>query len=102
MSIKKQKIICFIPIINFVIIGFLWLRMYYKYPIHKTRFLKRILQMCVFVVIITIPNIILNSLFDNKTIEILINLISSYLYLVAFSCIAVKDQEQYLTENVDK
>ena len=45
MQIKTQKIICFIPIINFAVISFQWLRMYVRNHISILRFIKTLLFM---------------------------------------------------------
>ncbi len=96
MSVKTQKIILFIPIVNFVVITVQWLLMYHRYPIPKTRFLKNflIIALCFFIIFL-ISDVIFGQLFDNGTFTLVKNYIACYLYFLTYSAVALNDQEKY-------
>ena len=94
MDIKTQKIIRFIPMVNFITVIF-WFIMYYKNPIPKKRLYKKLLIIACACVSIMILEIILESFIKTDIAITIINFITSYLSLLAFSFVAVQDQEKY-------
>ena len=99
MSIKTKKIIRFVPIINFIIIGFLWLKLYISQAISKKRFLLNLLKIFGLCLIVTIPEILIDALFDIPLLETAINFATSYLYMLVFSSFAIYDEEKIIKES---
>jgi len=92
MSIKKQKIISFIPIINFSIF-FFWIYSYIKNNIKRMRFLKYLLYMFVVIILSSIPRIIVSYALNNETINNILFGLQMYFIPLLISFIAIKDQE---------
>lgn len=101
MDIKTQKIIRFIPIVNFITVVF-WFLMYYKNPISKKRLYKKLLVVGLYCLLIMIVEIIFNSIVKIDMLATLVSFVASYLSLLAFSFIAVRDQEKYFDEQSKK
>ena len=97
---RTKKIICFIPFLNFVVIGFKWFQMYFHNSIPKKRFLKNILIWFMLCIAISIPEIVLDNLINIDITSTIINLIVSYLYMLSFSLIALNDQIKYYEHNI--
>ena len=71
MSIKSQKIVSFIPIVNIVIM-FMWISFYFKNVMKMTRFLKNVLIIFLGMIIVNIPRIVLNNFIHSDIINIII------------------------------
>lgn len=83
---------------NLIVIGFQWLGMYRRNPISPVRLIKYLIVIFIGCVIVTIPEIILDSFIDNSAIQWIVNLVVFYLYTFIFSCVAIADQEKYYKE----
>ena len=97
MSIKSQKIINFIPIINIAIM-FVWISFYFKNVMKMKRFLKNVLIIFLGMIIVNIPRIVLNNFIQSDIIQIIVYCVSIYLTLFVIARIAIWDQEKYYAE----
>lgn len=95
MQIKTQKIICFIPIINFAVISFQWLRMYVRNHISILRFIKTLLIMFLFCVFFVVVEYVMRSIM-RKDSDLILNFCFGCLDLFIISFIEIYDQERYL------
>lgn len=95
MNIQKQNQLILIPFVNYVVIGIQWLLFYHKNPVSKAGILKVLLISFLCCIVITIPEIILDSIFSNATLELVMNLVASYMYMFIFSFFMLKDQQRY-------
>ncbi len=102
MSIIKQKKICYIPIINFCIIMFCWIRMYLKNNVPKSRFIKNLAKIFLLVIIVTIPEIVVSKMLPVEWLIQCLWYINAYLIMLIPSIIAIKDQEKYILEISEK
>lgn len=93
MSIKTQRILRFIPLVNLATM-FFWIKMYHDKPLKHSGFMKALFTMFLVCIVITIPRIAIHFLIDNNTINNLIFYLSSYLYMLGISFVAVADQEK--------
>ena len=99
MSIKTQKIIRFIPFLNFTLIIIQWFKMYHKNNLPTKRFIVKLLIIFATCIVVTIPEIVLDSLFNIASLEQAVNLVVSYVYTYIFSSVAIYDQEQFIRES---
>ena len=97
MSIKTQKIISFIPIVNILVIGIQWLLFYHRNAINNRmcRIIGKLLIASIACLIPMIAEIIVDSLLDNALIETTVNLLVSFAYAFIFSIVMIYDQEKY-------
>ena len=101
MSIKNQKIIRFIPCVNFLVISIQWLKMYHKQNLPKKRMFSKLAIIFALFVAIMIPEFVLDSIFDIQWLEYIINFVVSCLCMYIFSTVAIYDQEQFMKETMD-
>ena len=94
MTIKKQKIIKYIPIAQ-VITLFCWIGYYSKNNIKQSDFIKTMMKMFAFVLALTIPRIALNYIFNNDLLNNILFYVSIYPYFWGLATIAVADQEKH-------
>ena len=97
MSIKVQKIIRFVPFVNFFVIGFCLIKKYRESP--KSRVIDIFIFgfiMFISMILVNIPQIILQHFVRNEFINLFISLVSSYITLFVISSIAIKQQEKYI------
>ncbi len=101
MSIKKQKIICFIPFVNLLIIAIQSFLMYHRnvVPNKGKRIIRTLLIVAVACFIIVMVEVALDAIVDNANLETVINLLVSYACMCVFSLALVFDQEKYYKEN---
>ncbi len=91
MKIKTQKILRFIPIVNFVIM-FIWIGMYFKYSTKQSQFIINLLKMFAGIITINIPRFIINKLDGEEILIQLAYYMTVYLTFFWIAYIAVKDQ----------
>lgn len=92
MSIKTQKVLRFIPIVN-LITAFMWLYAIHKNNVPKLEMFKWAFKMVGLILIVVIPNILVDKLCPINMIVTICNLVFIYLYLFAISFIAVAHQQ---------
>ena len=95
MSIKTQKIIQFIPIINFIIFVF-WFKMIISISWKISYVLKPLFSVFAIVIVTSIFRISLDRLCDSAVLRTVFALLSFYLCTMAMSIILVKEQEAHL------
>lgn len=101
MNIKTQKIIMFIPLVNFVVV-FCWIAAYAKYPTTISRFLKKLCLIFSVIIILNIPRIFIYKFFDNGMVLSIIALIFAYIYILLWDIIAIKDEEDIIKASEKK
>ena len=94
MTLKKQKIIKYIPIIQFIT-TFCWIRYYQKNNLPYSAFFKSSLKTIVFLLAINIPRMILHIIFQNELLDSILYYMSIYPCFFGVATIAVSDQEQH-------
>lgn len=97
MSIKIQKVIKFIPIINFITV-FLWLRSYAHNAFRIRDFMKKIFIIFALLIIISIPQILCSKFIHNAIVSGIFTFIGVYLYFLAIAWVAVSAQEEMLNK----
>ena len=95
MSIKTQKIISFFPIVNFIVIIFVWLSFYFKHAMKMTRFLRNVLIIFLGMLVVNIPRVVLYYFVQSNVVDTIAYWISIYLTTLVISRIAIWDQEKY-------
>lgn len=98
MNILKQKRYLYIPVINFCVIMFCWLLLYYKNNISKIRFVKNVIKIFIIAFIIAIPEILIDKFINVIFMEKIMLLFNVIMCTYIPSLIAIKDQESYLEE----
>lgn len=97
MSIKTQKILRFIPFVGFLLVAIQWILFYHRnvVPNKVKRIFCDILITAAAFLILMIPEIILDYLFDYALLETIINLMVSFAGMYIFSSVLIFDQEKY-------
>lgn len=101
MTIKKQKIIKFIPIIQFITM-FFWIKYYQKNNIKYNDFFKTMLKMFAFLLVMNIPRMLLHFIFKSDLLDNIIFYICIYPYFLGLASLAVDDQEQHEKNSTSK
>ena len=99
MSLKKQKAIKYIPIINFITM-FCWIKTCAHQSIKVTDFLKNLLKIFIYSIFITVFRIAAFYIIDNQIINNIITCISIYFYFLVISSVSISAQEKIL--NISK
>lgn len=94
MTLKKQKIVRYIPIIQFTTF-FCWIGYYRKNNLKHSDFFKTALKMVAFLLVVNIPRMILHFIFRNDLLDNAIFYISIYPCFWGLATMAVLDQEQH-------
>lgn len=94
ISLKKQKVIKYIPIIQIITL-FCWGRYYRKNNLKYSHYFKTFIKMVALLLIINIPRMILHFLFNSDSLDIIIFYISIYFCFLGLAAIAVADQEHH-------
>lgn len=100
MSIKFQKIIRFVPFVNFFVTGFSLIKVYRRsqksqvMDIFKFGFL-----MFISMILVNIPQMILQYFVENEAFNLFLSLISAYVTLFVISSIAIMQQEKYMSND---
>lgn len=98
MSIKFQKIIRFVPFLNFFVTGFSLIKVYRGsqksrvVDIFKFGFL-----IFVSMILVNIPQMILQYFVKSEAFNLFLSLISAYVTLFVISSIAIMQQEKYIS-----
>ena len=97
MSIKIQKILRFIPIINFITV-FLWLRLCMVKAMKPNQYFKKLGLLFLLVILITVVRIVLDKVFNNEIVTAISTWVGIYLYFLSMAWVSVKAQEEILME----
>jgi hypothetical protein len=95
MSIQKQHILKFIPILNFLSV-FFWIKLCYEKNEKKVNFLCQLMKMFACGVGYSIIQITVNAIALPPVVMIIITCLSVYALLLGISCIAVHAQTNIL------
>lgn len=105
MFLKEQKIIRFIPVINFFVCAFCWFRMYIKYYIphrYKNTF-KLLFKTAFMYFIVWLPYSIIVRFCNIEIINSILTFILGYYMMFVCSNNMFKDQEKYFNQqNAEK
>ena len=93
MKLKTQKIICFIPIINLIVL-FIWVFSYHNKKISLTHFLKVLAMMFLSMLILSIPRIVISVVFESKLLNDILLLASIYIIPLVLGLISIWDQRK--------
>jgi len=91
MSIKTQKRLLFIPIVNFII-PFCWLKRCFAHSITMSWFFKKAIMMVVGMMFVSLVRVVLVTLIDNPTIDTILFCINIYFCLLIFAKISLDAQ----------
>ena len=97
MSIKIQKILVFIPIVNFFTVCGAWIICLIRHSMSYEYIFRKNMLMMFCCILISIP-LILTSRISIGWLDILTKTICGYFYLFVTSFIALKSQEEILRE----
>lgn len=95
MSIKTQKKLRFIPILNLLTI-FAWGKLCFEKSITISWFMKNLLKIFAMLFVITAIRTAPSFIFKNETLDMVIAYVSIYLCFLSISWISVKAQEEIL------
>ena len=95
MSIKTQKIIRFIPIINFITV-FLWIGCVMHNSVRIRDFFKDFLTVFVGMLAVTLIRFAFIQIFENEILNTVTTFLHIYLCFFIFSCVTVRAQERIL------
>ena len=95
MSIKTQKIIRFIPLINLVTM-FLWTKSCLVNVVKIKDYIKDMFKIFVSIMLIVIARIFITHVINNQIVTNVLTYISVYLFTLSMSNVAVKAQEKML------
>ena len=94
ISLRTQKIIMFIPVINIFVL-FIWLYNYSKFPSNSKIFIKSLLYVfAVFIPMGIIHSILFNILSEYKIATTILNFIVIYYIPLAVGYVLIKYQEK--------
>lgn len=94
MTLKKQKIIQYIPIIQFTTV-FCWIGYYRRNNFRYGDFFKALIKMIIFLFVLNVPRILLHFIFKNNLLDNVTFYISIYPSFWGIAAMAVNDQEQH-------
>ena len=94
MTLKKQKILKFIPIIQLITV-FYWLKYYLTKKIPWSEFAKALLKIFAVLLFIHIPRMILHFVFMNDILDNVLYYVSLYPTFFGIAAVVVADQDQH-------
>lgn len=94
MTLKKQKILKFIPIIQLITV-FYWLKCYLTNKIPWSDFAKALLKIFAVILFIHIPRMILHFVFVNDILDNVFYYVSLYPTFLGIATVVVADQDQH-------
>ena len=93
MSLKKQFILSFIPIVNFINV-FFWLNFCRKNKVCKKIYFKGLSLIFVAFVIVSVINVFVDSLISSTGAQTIAHFIFMYIYLFVISITSVYNQNE--------
>ncbi len=91
MSIKIQKNLLFIPVINFII-PFIWLSKCFRNKITMGWFFKKAIIMIIGIMIVSLARVLLTSIVDNTVINTIAFYVDVYLCFLIIAKISLNAQ----------
>ena len=101
ISIKTQRALRFIPIVNMITL-FSWIGICLKKPIKLMTCLKTMLKMFLCLFLIAIIRVAVFAIFENDTLDQMVMYISMYLIFFTLSWFSVSAQEKIMIEDLQK
>lgn len=102
MSIEKQKIIRFIPMVNLITVAF-WIELVLKQKLPVNYIMKPIIKVFISIIVILIPRIIIAKTVDSHLIDMIAFYVSAYLMSLVMAFVFVGEQIKLLKQkNEDK
>ena len=98
MSIKTQKIIQFIPVVNILTL-FIWLNMCMKKGREKVSYYKNLIKMFVGVFVIAITRFMSTLVIKNDIIDSILTYVFIYLFFLWISFVSVNAQQKFYEKN---
>lgn len=98
MSIKSQKILRFIPVVN-ILTMFAWIRICSIKSIKPFDFVKELAKMFLLFFIITAMRMACSLVFKNEMLDHILLYVSIYFYFLSMSWISVRSQEKILSKS---
>ena len=98
MSLKIQKVLQFIPILNIIMLYF-WVNLCLEKSINFHKLFKDILKASIFCLVFLVLAILCSSISESKILDIIIALIYVYLFFVSISWVAIRAQEIMMSQN---
>ncbi len=95
MKLYYQKIIRFIPLVQFLTV-LCWVNLYRANNLKYSDWIKAFLKMILIVLMINVPRIILHFVFESEALDIIIFYLTLYPNFFSVSNIAVRDQERQM------
>lgn len=92
MTIEKQKILRFIPVVQLLTV-FFWLKNYLTKQLPWSNFGKTLLKIFAVLLLIHVPRMILHFIFKNDLLDNILYYISLYPTFFGISTTVVADQE---------
>ena len=100
MSIKFQKIIRFVPFVNFFVTGFSLVKAFQDSQNSRVvDIFKFVFVTFVSIILVNIPQMILQHFVRSEFLNLFLSLISSYVTLFVISSLAIMQQEKYISNN---
>lgn len=102
MNIKTQKILMYIPIVNYFIMFYFVFAARKRLQISSSDFLKCTCKIFLFLILFTIPRIIVDSCFDNKIPGLILYYVSLYVYPLIIAYFFIECQQRYIDGQNDR
>ncbi len=102
MSIKTQKILMYIPIVNYFIMFYFVFAARKRLQISSSDFFKCTCKIFLFLILFTIPRIIVDSCFDNKIPGLILYYVSLYVYPLIIAYFFIECQQRYIDGQNDR
>lgn len=102
MSIKTQKALMFIPIVNYFLMLYFVFVARKKLQISNRDFLKCACKILLFTALVTIPRIVIDIYFDNETLTLALYYASAYVYPLIIAYFSIECQQCYIDEQNEK
>ena len=95
---RTQKIIWFIPVVNFITM-FMWINTCMRMRTTMGDYLKTLLGMFFWMIVMTIPRIVLSVALDNNILDTVLAFITVPAYFYVLSFLAIRAQERIIQKN---
>lgn len=99
MSIKLQKIIRFVPFVNFFVSYFALIKAGCKRPHRMAESFKILVLMVVSLLLVNLPQMILPNFVTDARFNLILSVVSAYVTLFVLSSIAISRQEKYILDD---
>lgn len=91
MSIKKQKRLLFLPVVNFII-PFIWLYKCFHNKITMGCFFKKAIIMVIGMMVVSFARVLLSYIIDNAVVKTIVYLVDIYLCFLIMAKVSLDAQ----------